>query len=162
MSAVPLLGINLIKEFEGFYPDAYPDPKTGNLPITIGYGSTKKSDGTNWHLGDTISLEDATELLLSQLEHDYLPPLTKIPGWAELNTNQQGAILSFAYNLGARFYDAYGFASITRMLKEQWWKNENKVNVKEVFVLYRNPGSNVEAGLRRRREAEAKLFLTPV
>jgi hypothetical protein len=34
--------------------------------------------------------------------------------------------------------------------------------IEETFLKYRNPGSNVEVGLRRRRQAEADLFLTPV
>lgn len=33
-------GINLIKQFEGCKLDAYYDPGTSGLPITIGYGNT--------------------------------------------------------------------------------------------------------------------------
>lgn len=39
---LPLPGVPLIKEFEGCYLKAYPDPLSGNLPITIGWGTTKK------------------------------------------------------------------------------------------------------------------------
>ena len=70
-----------------------------------------------------------------------------------MNENQQGALLSFAYNLGANFYGGRSFATITKVLKEKKW-NE----VPEVLKLYRNPGSNVEVGLLKRRGAEGRLW----
>ena len=154
---LPLSAIPLIKKFEGCRLDAYRDPRTGNLPITIGWGSTKKRDGSNWKLGESITQEEADDLLMIQLENSYLPPLQKIPVWNELNANQQGALLSFGYNLGANFYGSSSFSSMTRVLRDKKWDE-----IKETFLKYRNPGSNVEEGLRRRRQAEADLFLTPV
>ncbi|EAW4242513.1 lysozyme, partial [Salmonella enterica subsp. enterica] len=38
-------GVALIKTFEGCRLKAYPDPKTGGAPWTIGYGWTGKVDG---------------------------------------------------------------------------------------------------------------------
>ncbi|MBO1061987.1 MAG: glycoside hydrolase family protein [Aphanizomenon sp.] len=154
---LPLPAIPLIKQFEGCYLKAYPDPLSGNLPITIGWGCTKKRDGSNWKLGESITQQEADDLLMIQIENSYLPPLQKIPVWDELNANQQGALLSFAYNLGANFYGGSGFSSMTRVLRDKKWDE-----IEETFLKYRNPGSNVEAGLKRRRQAEAKLFLTPV
>ncbi|AFZ56358.1 peptidoglycan-binding protein [Anabaena cylindrica FACHB-243] len=154
---LPLSGISLIKEFEGLSLEAYPDPdpKNGGKPITIGWGTTRKKDGSEWKLGEKITKEEAEELLISQLENNYLPSLQKIPVWNELNPNQQGALLSFCYNLGANFYGGANFQSITRVLKNQQWDE-----IEETFVKYRSPGSLVEEGLKRRRLAEAKLFLT--
>ncbi|MEA5618693.1 peptidoglycan-binding protein [Cronbergia sp. UHCC 0137] len=154
---IPLPGVVLIKKFEGFDPNAYPDPLSGGKPITIGWGSTRKKDGSEWKIGDRITREMADELLMLQLENSYLPPLEKIPVWQELNVNQRGALLSFAYNLGANFYGNRNFTSMTRVLRDKQW-NE----IEETFLKYRNPGTSVEAGLRRRRQEEAKLFLTPV
>ena len=154
---LPLPAIPLIKKFEGCYLKAYPDPRTGNLPITIGWGSTKNRDGSNWKLGESITQQEADDLLMIQLENNYLPSLQKIPVWNELNTNQQGALLSFGYNLGANFYGSSSFKSMTRVLRDKKWDE-----IEETFLKYRNPGSNVEVGLRRRRQAEADLFLTPV
>jgi|GEM_PF-2468325 len=154
---LPLPGVELIKQFEGFSPKAYPDPGSGGEPITIGYGCTVKPDGSGWKLGDTVTEVEATQLLYWQLEDMYLPALEKIPAWKELNINQQGALLSFGYNLGANFYGKNGFASITRVLQNKQWDQ-----IEATFVEYRNPGSSVEEGLKRRREAEAQLFLTPV
>lgn len=70
-----------------------------------------------------------------------------------MSDGQRGALLSFAYNLGAGFYGGSNFQTITRCLKEKDW---NKVP--EALLLYRNPGSNVEAGLLRRRKAEGELW----
>jgi GH24 family phage-related lysozyme (muramidase) len=72
-----------------------------------------------------------------------------------MNDNQRGALLSFAYNLGARFYGSGGFNTISRILKEHRWHE-----VPKVLEMYRNPGSRVEAGLLRRRKAEGKLWVS--
>ena len=134
--------------------DAYKDPHTGNLPITIGWGSTKDFDGKPFKMGRTITQQYADDLFLHQIENQYLPPLTKIPFWSEMSDNQKGALLSFAYNLGAGFYGHPDFNSITIVLKNKEWEK-----VPDALYLYRNPGSVVEAGLLRRRIAEGKLWL---
>jgi len=150
-----LVGVNLIKEFEGCHLEAYPDPLTGGLPITIGWGSTRDENGNPFKLGTKISQQTADDLLISQIRNEFLPPLTQIPYWNQMNMNQRGALLSFAYNLGSRFYGSSGFNTITRVLKNKQW---NKVP--DALYLYRNPGTNVEAGLARRRKAEGKLWMS--
>ena len=152
---VSLVGIKLIKEFEGCHLKAYPDPLSGGLPITIGWGSTRKKDGSLFKLGDTITQQEADELLISQCITQFLPSLSKIPYWNEMNDNQRGALLSFAYNLGSGFYGSGNFNTITSRLKNKEWDK-----VPDALYLYRNPGSNVEAGLARRRKAEGKLWST--
>jgi GH24 family phage-related lysozyme (muramidase) len=114
----------------------------------------------DWRLGETITQDEADKLLITQLKKDYLPPLQKITSWNDLTDNQKGAILSFAYNLGANFYNASGFTSISRLLKNPDLWNDAK-EVTRIFALYCNPGSTVEAGLRRRRTREAQLWLDP-
>jgi len=143
----------LIKEFEGCHLNAYPDPLTGGLPITIGWGSTKDFNGQPFKIGKRITQEYADRLLVFDIENRFLPSLQKIPYWSEMNDNQRGALLSFAYNLGAGFYGGSNFNTITRVLKNKEW---NKVP--DSLYLYRNPGSNVEAGLARRRKAEGDLW----
>lgn len=152
---VPLVGVNLIKEFEGCHLEAYPDPLTKSEPITIGWGSTRDQNGKPFKLGAKISQKTADDLLISQIRNEFLPPLTQIPYWNEMNMNQRSALLSFAYNLGARFYGSSGFNTITRVLKNKQW---NKVP--DALYLYRNPGTNVESGLARRRKAEGKLWMS--
>jgi len=160
---LPKAGIELIKQFEGLHVQkddgmihAYPDPLSGNLPITIGWGSTKDIDGSLFSLGDKISREKADILLEHQLRSDYLSVLEKtIPYWDDMNDNQHGALLSFAYNLGAYFYGGDNFQTITRVLKLKEWDK-----VPDALYLYRNPGTAVEEGLRRRRIAEGDLWVS--
>lgn len=106
----------------------------------------------NWAIKSRLF--KSRDLLIFQLTRDYLPQLQKIPVWNELNINQQGALLGFSYNLGANFYNAPGFNSITQMIKTKNWSI-----AKETFIKYRNPGTCVEEGLKRRRIAESELFL---
>jgi lysozyme len=153
LEGLPLSGVDLIKEFEGCHLKAYYDPLTGGLPITIGWGSTRRKDGTRFLIGNKITQDEADDLLYFQLRREFLPSLQKIPYWNEMNENQQGALLSFAYNLGAGFYGSPNFNTITRVLREKKW-NE----VPKALELYINPGTKVENGLRRRRMAEGKLW----
>lgn len=150
-----MVGINLIKEFEGCHLNAYPDPLTKGPPITIGWGSTRDFDGTPFKIGRVITQKYADTLLEFDLKNRFLPALQRIPYWNEMNENQQGALLSFAYNLGAGFYGSSNFNTITRVLKNKEWSK-----VPDALYLYRNPGSNVEAGLLRRRVAEGKLWIS--
>jgi lysozyme len=150
---VPMMGIKLIKEFEGCHLSAYPDPLSGNLPITIGWGSTRKKDGSPFKMGDKITQAEADELLISQCQKQFIPALQKIPYWNEMSDGKRGALLSFAYNLGAGFYGGADFNTITKRLKNKEWDQ-----VPDALYLYRNPGSNVEAGLARRRKAEGEAW----
>jgi lysozyme len=153
LDGLPLQGVVLIKEFENCHLKAYYDPLSGGLPITIGWGSTRRKDGTRFMIGNKITQEESDDLFYYQLRREFLPALQKIPHWNEMNDNQRGALLSFAYNLGASFYGSSNFNTITKVLKEKKW-NE----VPAALERYRNPGSSVEAGLLRRRQAEGKLW----
>ena len=143
----------MIKEFEGCHLNAYPDPLTGKEPITIGWGSTKDFNGQPFKLGKRITQYYADKLLIFDIEQRFLPSLQKIPYWSEMNDNQRGALLSFAYNLGSGFYGGSNFNTITRVLKNKEWSK-----VPDALYLYRNPGTKVEVGLARRRKAEGKLW----
>ena len=147
--------MGLIKEFEDFSSTAYYDPKTGSLPITIGWGSTRNFNGKPFKITDTINIQNANLLIEHQIKTEFLPALEKIPYWTEMNENQRGALLCFSYNLGANFYGSSGFNTITGVLKNKEWSK-----VPEALKLYSNPGSKVEAGLLRRRKAEGKLWST--
>jgi lysozyme len=104
-------------------------------------------------LGKRITQEYADKLLMFDLEQRFIPSLQKIPYWSEMTDGQRGALLSFAYNLGAGFYGGSSFNTITKCLKNKEWDN-----VPDALYLYRNPGTNVEAGLARRRTAEGNLW----
>lgn len=145
--------LQIIKEFEGFVPRAYPDPLSGGKPYTIGFGSTRHPDGTPVKLGDVVTLEQGNAMLQREV-NEYAEKLAlKIPYWTEMSDEQRSALLSFAYNLGPDFYGAQGFETISWVLKERKWGD-----VANTLLLYRNPGTSVEAGLQRRRIAEGKLW----
>lgn len=143
----------LISEFEGCHLNSYLCP--AGVP-TIGWGSTRYPDGSAVRLGQSISQHRADELL--NLEIDRIAKVLEqsIPYWDEMNINQKSALISFGYNLGAYFYNNSGFATISRTLTSKAWDQ-----VPDAMLLYRNPGSHFEAGLKRRRIAEGNLFMKP-
>lgn len=143
----------LIREFEGCHLSAYPDPLSGGEPWTIGYGTTRYSDGRKVQRGDKITIIEANRLLDLEIERIASKLRSTVPFWNAMTGDKQSALISFAYNLGAGFYGAAGFETISKRLKAKEW-----AQVPEAMLLYRNPGSNVEAGLRRRREAEGRLW----
>lgn len=146
-------GINLIKQFEGVHLSSYPDPLSGGEPWTIGYGTTRYSGGVPVKRGDKINMIEADMLLRLEVDRIAKKLGTTIPNWKVMDDNQRSALVSFAYNLGEGFYGAAGFETITKVLRNQAWDQ-----VPKAMELYRNPGSNVEFGLLRRRKAEGKLW----
>jgi GH24 family phage-related lysozyme (muramidase) len=148
------LAIDLIKKFEGLYLRAYPDPKTGNLPITIGYGSTVNKDGKPFKMGDTITKVEAENLLIEQINKDYLPTISKIPFWNSMSMGQRASLISFGYNIGKGFYGGENFQTISRHLKEKNW-----TAIPKTLTLYSNPkNKKVHKGLLTRRLLEGTIW----
>ena len=146
-------GVALIKEFEGFRDQAYPDPATGGDPWTIGYGFTRV-DNKPVVRGQAMSKSAADQLLAQMLAAMAGRYATKIPYWNEMHDKQQSCLLSFGWNLGENFYgDESGFRTITQCLRNKEWQK-----VPEALLLYCMPGSSVHEGLLRRRKAEADLW----
>ena len=144
----------LIREFEGFSDVAYICP--AGVP-TIGWGFTQWSDTAPVKLGQTISREIANAMLSDLIENKIVPALTKtIPGWKTLTANRQNALISFAYNVGWHFCGSPDFVTISKCLRESDYDA-----VPAALMLYINPGTPAEPGLRRRRESEAKLWGIP-
>ena len=147
-------GLALIKRWEGLELEAYPDPATNGPPITIGYGCTRYNDGSPIKLGDRITKAQADAMLIDQAKRDFLPSLQKIPYWPEMSPRQKGALLSYAWNMGAGFVgDTANFATINRALSSKEW-----TAVPEAFMLYVKGGGRVMLGLKRRRHSEACLW----
>ena len=143
--------LKLIQEFENCHFETYLCP--AGIP-TIGWGNTRYVDGRSVKLGDKITSVEADMMLRREVDR-IIEKLRVIPHWNEMTAGQQSALISFGYNLGASFYGAQGFETITKRLREKDW-----AKVPETLLLYRNPGSSFEAGLRRRREAEGRLWGT--
>ena len=155
-SGLPPQGVSLICEFEGFRASVYDD---GVGVATIGYGSTYYLNGKKVSWGDPpISEPEARQMMEAVAQKDFWDVISHtIPFWGEMNDNQRSALLSFSYNLGARFYGSSGFNTISSCLKDKRW-----FDVPAALDLYCNPGSPVEAGLRRRRKAEGDLWSLPL
>ena len=100
-----------------------------------------------------INKEEEAKLQGEWIEKEFLPKLSKIPYWSEMSDGKRAALLSFSYNLGADFYGSADFSTISTRLKNKEWDK-----VPDALYLYRNPGSNVEAGLARRRKAEGESW----
>jgi GH24 family phage-related lysozyme (muramidase) len=141
---------NLIREFEGFSEAAYVCPAG---VVTIGWGFTKWQDRPV-QLGETISREMADAMLSDLIENKIVPALAStVPGWKTLPPNRQNALVSFAYNVGWHFCGSADFVTISKNLRES-----NYDAVPSAMLLYTNPGTPSEPGLRRRRESEGKLW----
>ena len=145
--------LQIIKKFEGVRLSAYPDPGTGGDPWTIGYGNTRYTDGRPVRQGDKINMIEADMMLRHEVDRIAAVLARQIPYWGEMTDGQKCSLISFAYNCGTGFYGASGFRSITRTLREKHWED-----VPSAMMLYVNPGSSVEAGLRRRRTEEGTLW----
>lgn len=149
MAKISKTGIDLIKEFEGCHLTAYRD-EVGVL--TIGYGITdsdKSITGTTIKSGLRISQATAEEWLEESLNKKYLPLVMKYDtryGW---NQNEIDALVSFAYNIG----------SIDQLTANG---SRSRDVIADKMLEYNKAGGTVYRGLVRRREAEQKLFLTPV
>ena len=143
-------GIELIKSFEGFRANAYPDPKSGGDPWTVGYGTTKFPSGRPVKKGDYVTPAQAEMYLREDVKKfaSSVDALVTVP----LKQCQYDALVSFVYNLGA-----------TNLRKSTLLKKLNAKDYKgaaDEFLRWVSPGSSVEAGLRRRRTAERAMFLS--
>lgn len=143
----------IIAKFEGFRSTPYKCPAG---VWTIGYGATYYPNGTLVGPYDkAITREQGLAYLNNHVDNVIVPILARtVPTWGILNDNQKAAIISFAFNLGSNFYGRSDFNTISKALSSK----ENLKNTPAALMLYVNPGSSFEEGLRRRRKAEGDLF----
>lgn len=140
-------GIELIKEFEGFRRTAYLCP--ANV-WTIGYGSTFYPDGRRVQRGETISKQEAEELLKITV-NDFAKEVDKLVT-VPINDNQFSALVSLSFNIGVT---AFRNSTLLRVLNQR-----NYQEASNQFLRWNRAGGRVLAGLTRRREAERRLFLS--
>ena len=145
------LALKLIKEFEGLELKAYPDPGTGNLPWTIGYGTTM-IDGRAVRPGEVISQVKAEELLRGQLTKMFAPAMfALLPQARTMPPNQAAALVSWAYNVGI------GAVESSTLRKLILAGKPPLAVIEQELPKWSKAGDKVMAGLQRRREAEVAL-----
>lgn len=134
-------GINLIKKYEGCKLYAYRD-SVGVL--TIGYGTTKGVKA-----GMSITQQQAE----SFLKRDIVP-LEKVLNSMNINFTQGqfDALISFQYNLGAA-----NFKSST--MYKYIVARKSDLEITDQMVKWHNAGGKPLLGLKKRRIAEANMFL---
>jgi GH24 family phage-related lysozyme (muramidase) len=98
-----------------------------------------------------ISQQHADLIFLKILCRDFWEPLKSIPHWEQMGDGIRSALLSFAYNTGYR-YGHKDFNTLNGCLKNRNWNDLGRV-----LILYRNPGSDSELGLARRRYGESLM-----
>ena len=132
------VGIDLIKSFEGCVLTAYLCPSN---VWTIGYGHT-----TGVYQGQTITRVQAERYLKEDIvKYENYVNNTGV----SLNQNQFDALVSFTYNCGS--------GNLKKLIA-----NRSLAEIAEAILLYNKSNGKTLSGLVRRREAERKLFLTPV
>jgi len=142
----------LISEFEGFFGQASLISDIDPGVYVVGYGFTSVQ-GQNVTQADTMSHEQAN-ILLEQAVEDYAKYLaSRIPFWLEMTLTQQSALIAFAWNMGASFFEAPGFDVISNYLKLRDWQS-----VSSAICLYNNYGADPIPSLLRRRQAESSLW----
>jgi len=134
-------GISLIKQFEGCKLSAYKD--SVGIP-TIGYGHTK-----DVRMGMVI-----TQALAEQYLKDDLQPVEKLLNGMGVNfkQNQFDALCSWIFNLGASKFNS-------STLKKYIVANKSDVEIGDQIIRWVNAGGKPLLGLKRRRIAEANMFV---
>lgn len=137
-------GIALIKSAEGLRLKAYPDPGTGGLPWTIGYGSTS---GVTKSM--VITEAQAEQMLAADLVRfeRAVERLVQVP----LNQGQFDALVSFTYNVGEGNFTK---STLLRKLNAG-----DTAGAADQFLRWVNAGGKVLSGLVKRRAAERAMFL---
>ena len=141
-------GLELIKEFEGCKLEAYKCPAG---VWTIGVGSTLYEDGSKVQKGDYLESEDEAMDLLALTLGKYEQSVAKAVH-VPITQNEFDALVSFTYNVGGANLAS---STLLKLLNS----GESKSIVAQEFHKWNKAGGKELAGLTRRRQAEARLFL---
>ena len=137
------IALDLVKKFEGFRSQTYWDMNQ----MAIGYGFSHYDIPTmQW--GDTMTRKEADRRLYQILLR--YRKIVKETVDAELNHNQLAALISLAYNIGPNAFKG------SRVVKHLNAGNYGKAA--KAISHWKYAKGVVLAGLRKRREAETKLF----
>lgn len=144
-------GIRLIQEFEGLRLTSY--LCSAGVP-TIGYGATFYQDGSKVKLGQTITRDQANQLLKDHLK-EFEGAVIGLLNKTKFNQNQFDALVSFTFNLGAA---NLAKSQLLRFIKA----NPNDPKIAAELAKWNRAGGEVSRGLVRRRKKEAELYFTKI
>jgi len=148
-------GIALIKSFEDCELVAYPDPKTGGAPWTIGWGAT--GDGIGPGIVWTQEQADA-RLAMDVIEREAV---VRKAVTHEMTQGQFDAFVSIVFNVGAGSAYKDGIIRLKSGNPSTLLRKFNAGDIggcEDQWLLWISPGSSVSNGLLRRRHAELALF----
>lgn len=149
-------GLALIKEFESCKLKAYPDPKTGGAPWTVGWGATGPEIGphTVW------TQEEADSRLMTDIEEREEMVIRALK--VQATQGQFDAIVSIVFNVGAGSSTRDGILRLKNGNPSTLIRKFNAGDFAGAcaeFVKWISPGSSVSNGLLRRRKSEVVLYL---
>lgn len=137
--------LEYIKEKENFIPTVYQD--SGGVS-TIGYGFTNPEILKKGRLTE----QEASDLLLKDIEERKTKLKSQITTWDKLNQNQQDALTSYGFNVGV----------------ENWKKNQPKLlaalnegrfkDAAKYIDVVTDKSGTVLPGLVKRRQEEREWF----
>ena len=139
-------GLQIIKDAESLRLKAYPDPGTGDVPWTIGWGSTIPVV----HKGDVITLDEAKQRLVNDVAK-FEPGVERLAPVA--TDNQYGALVSFAFNCGIGNLEESTLLRLHRAGKY--------ADAAAQFGKWSHANGKILPGLVKRRAAEAALYAKP-
>ncbi|MGL4543708.1 MAG: lysozyme [Polymorphobacter sp.] len=140
-------GIALIKAFEACRLIAYL-PTRDDVP-TIGWGSTRDSDGSRIRLGEAWTQAKADAVFSDQLIA-LAREVGRTLGRTPASQPQFDALVSFAYNLGT--------PALARSTLLALHRAGDFAGAAAQFARWNRQGKIVLPGLSRRRAAEAALY----
>jgi GH24 family phage-related lysozyme (muramidase) len=150
-------GVDLIKDFEGFFTNLYNDP-VGHC--TVGYGTLVHKGNCDGRASEQpyangVSKERATELLTQEASGFAKTINEKVT--VSLNQNQFDALVSFVYNVGP---DNFQKSTLLKLLNQG--KYDAVPTELKKWTKGNQNGQLVDLpGLVKRRAAEAELFQKP-
>lgn len=134
-------GIDLIKRFEGCKLYAYRD--SVGIP-TIGYGHTK-----GVKMGMSITQKQADDFLCEDVA---IGEKALNSCCVNFTQNQFDALCSWIFNLGTGNFDS-------STMKKYIMAKRNDVEIADQMIKWHNAGGKPLLGLKRRRVAEANMFV---
>lgn len=149
--------LDLVTEYEGFVDHWYPDPALGWKVPTAMYGHTNATGNAPLYATTAdrkirFTPAQGRAVLAKDLSGVEAAVLAKVT--VPLNDNQFGALVSFAFNLGA---GNLGKSTLLKKVNAKDW-----AGAASEFAKWNKAGGKVLNGLTRRRAAEAALFARAV